>query len=151
MVAPSFLLIVSMKRLNVNLKFLQYVKKHQYAFGFLAVAFVWIFADSSYRNNVQKNYLQCIFNEASSEAKSGVNIYEDYQFDTLRENCAKSQGIEYFEIGKEVGIDWLASPILKKILIFPTFLAIDNEFFWWSLIGKHFVNEKSNLMLGHAS
>ncbi len=84
----------------------------------------WIVADDAYRDYSHKEYLQCVLQEASAyKAVGSTNIYEDFELHKLRDNCAKSMGFEYDADNQFLFIDRSMSPLWKKFLLLPSYIA----------------------------
>jgi len=105
-------------------------QQSKYIISLCIFILIWIFADDTYRSHVQKQYLNCIFTEASHEMKLGIEIYNNFDSRGIRENCAKSQGAEYIQSFGEIDIYWVKAPLWKKVLIFPTFIATEFLRIW---------------------
>ena len=82
----------------------------------------WIIADDAYRDYSHKEYLQCVFQEASDyKAVGSTNIYEDFELHKIRDNCGRSMGLEYDADNQFLFINRSMSPMWKKILLLPSY------------------------------
>jgi hypothetical protein len=85
---------------------------------------VWFIAEDAYRDYDHKEYLQCVLRESSThKAVGSANIYEDFELHKIRDNCARSMGLEYDADNQFLFIDRSMSPIWKKILLLPSYIA----------------------------
>lgn len=93
-----------------------------YVFILISFFISWIIVGNAYVTNAHKAYLACIFRESPSNYRHSVEIYTDFRFMRLRENCALSLGTEWSELDELIGYELSKMPIWERILVFPSYL-----------------------------